>query len=638
MLMLQRPGEAYAIWVFWYGAERAFRGWYVNLQEPFRRNGRGYDTQDLELDIVVPVDGPWEWKDDELLDVRVAEGRFTPEQAAAARAKAAASARCSTPASAGGTTAGRRGARRTAGMWASGELVTLRYRSIDGRFHSGRPVRVIEHTPERVVTYMPEGTIVSMPVLADGRGLRDVPLHERGRTRASRARRPWHGDRGDPALPERARALALGRARRRALAARLVRQPGGSCTMLGARTISTRDHVLDIWVPAETGEPQWKDEDELAARVEAGRFTRGRGCVDPRRRRARLGASGRGRPAGRSGSRRPSGRGPSCPTAGTRTDGDEGETVPDAARVRHARALLGRVGVGAARRAAGDRRLEGCARHRAALRRARLDPVDALHRRACCRPLRQPRGRGLRRRLSPRRRRCPVLRARCRCSRWRCSSRAARRAHSTSASTRTRAALEAESGRRIMPMAHGLYSVGILVGAVGAGLARSAGAHRETILLGRRGADRDHSGPARHRAHRAGAERRTHTIHIERALLGLGILCAVAFVVEGGIESWSALFLERELDASPAVSGLGPGVFGASMASGASTARARGSASGRCSSAAGCSRPAAASSRRSRRARRSRSSGSRSAARASRCTRRSSSAPAAGAARARSRR
>ena len=74
---------------------------------------------------------------------------------------------------------------------------------------------------------------------------------------------------------------------------------------------------------------------------------------------------------------------------------------------------------------------------------------------------------------------------------------------------------------------------------------------------------------ARHRAHRAGAERRASTrSDIERALLGLGILCAVAFVVEGGIESWSALFLERELDASPAVSGLGPGVFGASMAVG----------------------------------------------------------------------
>jgi hypothetical protein len=87
VLMLQRPGEAYAIWVFWFGEERAFRGWYVNFQEPFRRNGRGYDTQDLELDLVVPLDGQWEWKDDELLDVRVAEGRFTPEQAAATRAE-----------------------------------------------------------------------------------------------------------------------------------------------------------------------------------------------------------------------------------------------------------------------------------------------------------------------------------------------------------------------------------------------------------------------------------------------------------------------------------------------------------------------------------------------------------------------
>ena len=30
-------------------------------------------------------------------------------------------------------------------------------------------------------------------------------------------------------------------------------------------TIATQDHVLDIWVPGETGEPEWKDKDELAA-------------------------------------------------------------------------------------------------------------------------------------------------------------------------------------------------------------------------------------------------------------------------------------------------------------------------------------------------------------------------------------
>jgi MFS family permease len=57
-------------------------------------------------------------------------------------------------------------------------------------------------------------------------------------------------------------------------------------------------------------------------------------------------------------------------------------------------------------------------------------------------------------------------------------------------------------------------------------------------------------------------------IRIERALLLIGLVGAAAFVVEGGIESWSALFLERQLHAEPAVSGLGPGVFGASMALG----------------------------------------------------------------------
>ena len=90
LLMLQRPGDAYAIWLFWHGPEREFRGWYVNLQEPFRRTAAGYDTQDLELDIWVPLDGPWHWKDDELLDQRVCEGRFTVAQAADIRAVGAA--------------------------------------------------------------------------------------------------------------------------------------------------------------------------------------------------------------------------------------------------------------------------------------------------------------------------------------------------------------------------------------------------------------------------------------------------------------------------------------------------------------------------------------------------------------------
>jgi hypothetical protein len=87
VLMLQRPGDAYAVWVFWFGEAREFRGWYVNLQERFRRTESGYDTQDHELDIWVTPDGAWEWKDDELLDVRVEEERFTPQQAESIRAE-----------------------------------------------------------------------------------------------------------------------------------------------------------------------------------------------------------------------------------------------------------------------------------------------------------------------------------------------------------------------------------------------------------------------------------------------------------------------------------------------------------------------------------------------------------------------
>lgn len=75
-LMLQQPGDSYAVWHFWDGPEREFRYWYINLQDPFRRTPIGYDTQDLELDFLVYPSGDWEIKDAEVLDERVAEGRW----------------------------------------------------------------------------------------------------------------------------------------------------------------------------------------------------------------------------------------------------------------------------------------------------------------------------------------------------------------------------------------------------------------------------------------------------------------------------------------------------------------------------------------------------------------------------------
>ena len=78
-LMIQHPEEHHAVWHFWRGPEREFLCWYVNLQTSFVRTPAGYDTQDLELDIVVSADGTYVVKDDELLDDRVAEGRYSAE-------------------------------------------------------------------------------------------------------------------------------------------------------------------------------------------------------------------------------------------------------------------------------------------------------------------------------------------------------------------------------------------------------------------------------------------------------------------------------------------------------------------------------------------------------------------------------
>ena len=79
-LTLMKPGEAHAICHFWEGEERRFKGWYVNMQEPFRRDGLSYVTQDQELDIWIEPDGTWRWKDEQELEEWVGRGRFSREE------------------------------------------------------------------------------------------------------------------------------------------------------------------------------------------------------------------------------------------------------------------------------------------------------------------------------------------------------------------------------------------------------------------------------------------------------------------------------------------------------------------------------------------------------------------------------
>ena len=77
----------HAVWVFWQGPERELGAWYVNIQEPFRRSSIGFDTQDLELDIVIDPNGSWRWKDDEQLEGWIERGRWTARRSTEIRAE-----------------------------------------------------------------------------------------------------------------------------------------------------------------------------------------------------------------------------------------------------------------------------------------------------------------------------------------------------------------------------------------------------------------------------------------------------------------------------------------------------------------------------------------------------------------------
>jgi MFS family permease len=129
--------------------------------------------------------------------------------------------------------------------------------------------------------------------------------------------------------------------------------------------------------------------------------------------------------------------------------------------------------------------------------------------------------------------------------------------------------IEACGGAPIMQKAHAFFSGGFLVASVGAGLAREAGADPVVILLATALVPFASAWMNREAARlpRPG-ESAVRRLNFTRPLVILGLLCAIAFVVESGIEYWSALFLETELEASPALAGLGPAFFAAAMVSG----------------------------------------------------------------------
>lgn len=63
LLILLQPGRYYARMIFWEHNTGNFLGYYINFQLPYRRSQTGFDTLDLELDMIIEPTLQWKWKD-----------------------------------------------------------------------------------------------------------------------------------------------------------------------------------------------------------------------------------------------------------------------------------------------------------------------------------------------------------------------------------------------------------------------------------------------------------------------------------------------------------------------------------------------------------------------------------------------
>lgn len=132
---------------------------------------------------------------------------------------------------------------------------------------------------------------------------------------------------------------------------------------------------------------------------------------------------------------------------------------------------------------------------------------------------------------------------------------------------------EAGSGRRLMYLAHALFSLGVLFSSLSVGVLRELGVGPVPVLgsvaLAFLGVallsvltDRRLSSAPKPAPPAAASEA---VVDIRGTVVLLGILCAVAFLIEDALMSWSALHLERSLGATPAQGGAGPGLFAVAM-------------------------------------------------------------------------
>lgn len=85
-LVIAEADAAHSIYLTWDEAGELI-GWYVNLEDPWRKSPFGFDTTDHLLDVWIDPDRSWRWKDEDHLAEALEIGLFTAEEAKAMRAE-----------------------------------------------------------------------------------------------------------------------------------------------------------------------------------------------------------------------------------------------------------------------------------------------------------------------------------------------------------------------------------------------------------------------------------------------------------------------------------------------------------------------------------------------------------------------
>ena len=79
LLILLHPEKYYSSYCFWQADRNQFLGYYINFQLPFQRTRLGFDSFDLELDVIIEPTFEWRWKDVEEYQKGIERGILRPE-------------------------------------------------------------------------------------------------------------------------------------------------------------------------------------------------------------------------------------------------------------------------------------------------------------------------------------------------------------------------------------------------------------------------------------------------------------------------------------------------------------------------------------------------------------------------------